>query len=101
MAALGSPGVVDSLIFGGRGLEPGRVSDWIDLGVALARFRIDQRIQPGPSQLAARLESERRTVLENHLFDYYEKLKHRYPVRILDPDLRGVALPPLPTPLTL
>ena len=101
VAALGSPGVVDSLIFGSAGLEPGRVSDWIDLGVALARFRIDKRIPPGPSLLAARLESERRTLLENHLFDYYERLKRRYSVRILDPELRGVTLPPLPTPLTL
>lgn len=96
---LGESAAMDSLVFGGRrapALGPGQTSGWVDLTAGLARVRLDERRPPSPNQLAARLESERRLGLERNLFYYYEDLKKRYSVRILDDRLRDVVIPPPP-----
>jgi hypothetical protein len=96
--------VVDSLVFGGSraaALGEGEISDWIRTPIALVRVRLNQRVKPDPSKLASRMESERRGRVEHGLYGFYEELKHRYPVRILDPELRGVTVPPPPEPTSL
>jgi peptidyl-prolyl cis-trans isomerase D len=90
---------VDSLVFGGRrapALAPGDVSGWLDLTAGLARVRLVERRGPSPSQLQARMESERRLGLERNMFLYYEDLKKRHAVRIVDARLRDVTIPPPP-----
>jgi hypothetical protein len=42
------------------------------------------------------VENERRTETERALVGYFEELKNRFPVRILDRTLRDVTLPPPP-----
>ena len=57
------------------------------------RMRLVERIEPNPAQLAARLETEKRDAAERSMIKYFEGLKKRYPVRIMDPALKDVALP--------
>jgi peptidyl-prolyl cis-trans isomerase D len=97
--SIGAVGPVDSLVFGGRrapALDPGQVSGWIDLPAGLLKVRLVERRAPSPTQLAARLESERRLAIERHLFTYYEDLKKRHTVRIHDSRMRDVIIPPPP-----
>ena len=92
----GAAGVVDSLIFGGRrapALDVGEVSNWVETPEGSARIRLKERVAPNPTLLAGRIESERRLATERGLFDFFEELKHRYPVRILDPKLRDIVVP--------
>jgi parvulin-like peptidyl-prolyl isomerase len=96
----GGTALADSLVFGGSrpaALRPGIVSDWIEMPQALTRVRLNARQEPDPSALAGRLETDRRASIERDLFAYFESLKKRYPVAILDPALRDVALPPPPS----
>jgi parvulin-like peptidyl-prolyl isomerase len=96
---IGTSGPIDSLVFGGRraaALAPGETSGWVDLPAGLLQVRLVERRAPNPVQLGARLEAERRLAVERHLFDYYEDLKKRHAVRILDPRLRDVIIPPPP-----
>jgi len=69
------------------------VSGWLALAPAVARVRLDQRNSPDASALATRVESERRTALDTRLHGYFQELKRRYPVKILDPGLKDVGLP--------
>ncbi len=99
LPGLGGGAVLDSLIFGSSKppvLQPGQVTDWIKLASGVARVRLERRLPPVATQLASRMENDRRARIDRQLFAYFEGLKRRYPVRILDPVLRDVALPEPP-----
>jgi hypothetical protein len=68
----------------------------VDLPDAVVRVRPGERGRPTPAQIAQRVESDRRLLLEYRLLDEFKAMKQRYPVRIHDETLRDVALPPLP-----
>jgi parvulin-like peptidyl-prolyl isomerase len=96
LGKLGGKVQVDSLAFGdGRpaALATGQVSGWLELAQAAARLRLDQRAAPNASAVATRVESERRSILDAKLHGYFQELKRRYPVKILDPALKDVGLP--------
>ena len=99
ITGIGTIGVVDTLLFGlegNDGLSPGVLSDWIALPAGLLRVRTSEIRPPTASALTTRVENERRTETERALVGYFEELKKRYPVRILDRTLRDVALPSPP-----
>lgn len=96
---LGGSPVLDSLVFGrdGKGALPvDRLSPWIDLPSGRARVRVEARHEPGTMQIQTGVENERRMQLERNLLRVYDEFKRRYPVRILDPEMRSTELPPLP-----
>jgi hypothetical protein len=96
LGKLGGKVQVDSLAFGDdrpAALATGQVSGWLELAQAVARLRLDQRAAPNASAVAARVESERRSTLDAKLHGYFQELKRRYPVKILDPALKDVGLP--------
>jgi peptidyl-prolyl cis-trans isomerase D len=93
---LGGGTALDSLLVGGAPpalLGPGAVSGWVGLPTALIRVRHRERLEPNPTQLASLIEAERQTILSQRRWDYFEGLKKRFPVRILDAALREVELP--------
>jgi hypothetical protein len=93
------PRDLDTLVFGTRvpaRLKIGMLSDWISFPAGIARLRVLERPEPNAAQLAARMDNERRLAEARLLQGYYARLKKRYPVRILDPEMRGVELPPIP-----
>lgn len=88
---LGGASVLDSLVFGGDrapALEPGQTSGWVDFPGGLARVRFDSRVEPTREQLMGRMNTERDAAIERGLIGYFEGLKKRWPVRILDPKMR-------------
>jgi hypothetical protein len=90
---------LDTLVFGTRvpaRLRIGEASDWIVFPAGLVRLRVVERAAPNPAQLAARIEDERRRTEARQLESYFAVLKRRFPVRILDPELSMVDLPPIP-----
>jgi parvulin-like peptidyl-prolyl isomerase len=100
IAGIGMSGLVDTLVFGLHGTDgllPGVLSDWITLPGGILRLRTSQIHQPDAGALTTRVENERRVETERALVGYFEELKKRYPVRILDRTLRDVTLPPPPT----
>lgn len=100
LAGLGASDVADSLIFGTHTHEPvlkvGQLSDWIELPGGVARVRILSRGAADATRVAATVESERRIQVEHKLDAYFDGLKKRYPVKILDERLRDTPLPPPP-----
>jgi parvulin-like peptidyl-prolyl isomerase len=99
ITGIGTSGAVDTLLFGNNGsdgLPPGTLSDWLTLPAGIVRLRTTEIRPPDANQLTTRVESERRAETERALMGYFEELKTRYPVRILDRTLRDVALPPPP-----
>jgi len=98
LPGLGGVAEVDSLVFGtGRAapLAVGQASGWLDLEAAAVRLRVDRRAAPDPVAVMSRVEKTRRDELDKRLYSYFDGLKRRYPVRILDRALRDVA-PPAP-----
>ena len=98
-ALLGGREQLDSLVFGRSKppvLRPGETSPWSEFPLGMARVRLLERHDPDPVQLATRLELERRRARESALESAYEALKRRYPVRILDDQLRATPLPQMP-----
>lgn len=96
---LGGSRVLDSLVFGRGGsgaLSIGRLSPWIDLPSGRARIRVETREEPGTLQVQAAVDNDRRMQLERNLLKVYDEFKRRYPVRILDPEMRSTELPTLP-----
>jgi hypothetical protein len=73
-------------------LEPGRASDWIEFPGGLSRLRLAERIAPDPEELDRRTERRAQLVLWRNLRDYFDALKTRYPVEILDSELRATVL---------
>jgi parvulin-like peptidyl-prolyl isomerase len=99
IAGLGTSPVLDSLLFGttrGEPLPLKTPSRWIALTGGLTRIRVNDRVPPSADQLAARSATLRSAELEHRLREYFDGLKERYPVRILDPRLRDVALADVP-----
>ncbi len=99
LARLGGAGLLDSLVFGAGGkppvLEPGKETDWIEFPGGFARLRLLSHLGPDPVQLASRLENERRLAIERGLRAAFDKLQQRFPVQIVDHDLKITELPPL------
>jgi peptidyl-prolyl cis-trans isomerase D len=96
LRGLGGRSVLDSLVFGRERppvLEPGQVSDWIDFPGGYSKLRVAERLAPDPEDLARRVELRRQLVLWRKLNEYFDRLKARYPVEILDGELRATALP--------
>jgi hypothetical protein len=92
----GGERMIDSLAFGGRqpaALQPGQVSGWQSFPAAMVRIRLDKRAAPDPAAVASRVDSDRRQAMDQKLHAYFEELKRRYPVKIIDPGLRDVGLP--------
>ncbi len=87
---------LDTLVFGTRlpaRLKIGEASDWVAFPAGFARLRVLERAEPDPGQVAARLETERRLAEARTLDAFFEGLKRRYPIAILDADLRQTQLP--------
>ena len=96
---IGASGLIDTLVFGSNGtdgLPPGTLSEWITLPAGILRLRTTQIQPPDANTLTTRVESERRAEMERSLVGYFDDLKKRYPVRILDATLRDVLLPSPP-----
>jgi parvulin-like peptidyl-prolyl isomerase len=90
---------LDTLVFGTRAparLKIGEASDWVTFPAGLARLRVLERAEPDPTQVEARLETERRLAEARALESFFAGLKRRYPVAILDADLRDTQLPTIP-----
>lgn len=101
LAGLGRSDAADSVIFGTRThapvLKQGQLSSWIDMPGGTARVRLVERGAVDATRVAATVESERRIHVEQKLDAYFDGLKKRYPVKILDERLRDTPLPPPPT----
>ena len=99
---VGSRSLLDSLVYGARGgraLQVGEISGWRALPGRFARFRLVERIDPPPTAMAQRMESDRRAALDRAMRPLFDEMSHRYGVQILDPDLRRLAVPaPPPAP---
>jgi parvulin-like peptidyl-prolyl isomerase len=97
-ANLGRSVVMDSLVFGtsstGPVLKPGQTGPWVELASAVTRPRVSVRKAPEPDRLAAQIENDRKVAYERKLYDYFEGLKGRYPVKIMDPVLRDTPVAP-------
>jgi peptidyl-prolyl cis-trans isomerase D len=103
LSGLGASAELDSMLFGAAHGEPlplHRPSGWIRLPSGRARLRVDERVMPGADVLATRSESMRDAELERRLREYFDQLKLRYPVKILDPKLRDMQLADLPPGLS-
>jgi parvulin-like peptidyl-prolyl isomerase len=91
---------VDSLAFGAGGAPPlpeGQVSGWVALWSGYGLVRVDARLLPPPMRITAQMENERRIRIEERLREYFDGLRQRHPVRILDARIREIQLPPPPT----
>lgn len=94
---------LDSLVFGGAkppALAVGAVSPWVAFPNGWSRVRVPVRSEPPAEVLSARVENDRAAAIERGLQGYFEELRQRYPVRILDARMRemSTAAPPPPTP---
>ena len=99
IVGLGGAERVDSLVFGGKlapGLAIGQTSDWVELTRGIARIRLVGRSRPGIDAVAGRTENQRRLETERALQKYFQRLSLTHTLRILDPELREIRLPPLP-----
>jgi parvulin-like peptidyl-prolyl isomerase len=90
---------LDSLVIGMDGpppLSPGGISDWVSLPGGIAKFRFVAMTPAEPAQVMARAENDRRAELDRKLLVFFDDLKRRWPVSILDSKLAQVPLPQLP-----
>ncbi|HVP14217.1 MAG TPA: peptidyl-prolyl cis-trans isomerase [Terriglobales bacterium] len=100
LVGVGTAGRIDTVVFGDRGddgLRPGQLSDWIELPAGVVRLRLKELHAPSASAVTTRAENDARIELERSLVGYFDGLKKRYPVRILDRKLREVQLPQPPS----
>jgi hypothetical protein len=91
---LGGGAALDSVLFEGPGRKPlaiGQESGWLRLPNGVARVRVTGRSEPSREQVLARIENERAAAVERGLIGYFDRLKKRWPVRILDARMRDVA----------
>ena len=92
--------LLDSLAFGTRSSPPvlqrDKVTDWVEFPAGLVKMRLENRHGPEGVQLAARIENESRVALERNLRAAFDAMKKRFPVQILDTDLRITDLPAIP-----
>jgi hypothetical protein len=100
LSGMSGSSVTDSLIFGVGTRPPalaiGRESGWIELPGGWVRLRVRDRSSGDPGRLAALVENQKRMELERKLYGYFDGMRSRYAVRILDPTLRDTPLPPPP-----
>jgi hypothetical protein len=92
---MGGRAQLDSLVFGSAAapvLVPGRATGWIEFPGGWSRLRLAERFAPDPEELDRRSERRAQLVLWRNLRDYFDVLKARYPVEILDSELRGTVL---------
>lgn len=91
LVGMGNFAAFDSIAFGSglsAGIELGKVTNWVTFPSGFARFRIVDRVVPEPQQLAERAASMRAAQTEEGLRGYFEELKKRYPVKILEARMR-------------
>ena len=96
LTGLGGRVLLDSLVFGRSRpavLTEGQWSSWVDFPGGLVKLRIASRVSADPDELQRRLEARRQVMVWHRLNDYFDKLKARYPVQILDSELRATKLP--------
>ncbi len=95
------PAALDSLVFGDdthpAALMPGQTSGWVRWPGGIARVRLLERKEPSSDRVQAKMEDLRRAAVERKLVVWYEELKRRYPVRILDRSLAAIPLPEPPS----
>jgi parvulin-like peptidyl-prolyl isomerase len=95
LVGMGGKSLLDSLVFGRTRapvLESGQTSDWVEFPGGYAKLRVAQRLAPDPENLARRVELRRQLVSWRKQNEYFDRLKARYPVEILDSELRATAL---------
>lgn len=95
LRGMGGRALLDSLVFGPQAtpvLAPGEVTDWVEFPGGFARLRVSERLSPDPAELERRVEQRRKVVLWRNLNTYFDRLKTRYPVEILDGELRATTL---------
>ncbi len=100
VAELGSIELSDSLLFGTpehSGTPLGQFTSWVESPNGAFRLRVTERKPPPAAALDQAVAREMRMQFERQMFRYFEGLKQRYPVRIMDAELRRVELP-APTP---
>lgn len=96
LPAMGGAEIVDSLVFGTArvpGLAVREGSPWLTLPNGIARLRVTSRDEASAEQLAGRVEKLRQEAIDRRMYAYFEDLKKRYPVRILDARLRELDAP--------
>lgn len=101
LPGMGGGATLDSLVFDRArpaALAAGGESGWVEFPNGWSRVRLLGRSEPPREQLLARLENERAAAVERGLVAYFDGLKKRWPVRILDPKMRGVAVAQPPPP---
>lgn len=97
----GGAALLDSLVFGGAhaaALAVGQESGWNEFPNGWVRLRFTARTEASREQRLAWIENERSAVIERGLVEYFEGLKKRWPVRILDARMREVATTQPPPP---
>lgn len=90
---------IDSVVYGASGAPPlpvGQLSGWIALQQAQVRLRVANRKEPSGSDVEFTMGQIRGIALEYGLQNEVKDMKKRFPVKIVDPMLRDVPLPPLP-----
>ena len=96
---IGAVAQIDSLAFGEGGVPPlrdGQLSNWLHLPDFAVRLRVSQRRTAPATEVEQQMGQLRGLILEYGLRDELKDLKRQFPVRIVDPVLRDVTLPPLP-----
>jgi hypothetical protein len=87
LRGMGGRAVIDSLVFGRSRppvLEPGQVSEWIEFPGGFSRLRVVERLAPDAEDVARRVEARRQIALWRNLNSYFDRLKERFRVQILD-----------------
>lgn len=90
---LGGGPLLDSLLTGSPGhkaLQPGEESRFVEFPNGWAKIRFVSRSAPAREAVQARMENERSAATERGLIAYFDRLKQRWPVRILDPKMRDL-----------
>jgi hypothetical protein len=94
------PAALDSLVFGRGGRPPalaeGQVSGWVRWPGGMSRVRLVDREEPTGDRLSVRCDELGKIAVEERMRAYFDDLKKRYPVRILDKKLAAIPLPELP-----
>jgi hypothetical protein len=68
---------------------------WVRWPGGLARVRLVERHEPAPDRVQVRVDELRKIVVERQLASWFDDVRKRFPVRILD---RGLEAIPLPAP---
>jgi hypothetical protein len=74
----------------------GQASGWVRYPGGVARVRLLERRDPSDDRLRVRSDELRRIAVERKMQAYFDDLRKRYPVRILDRKLAAIPLPELP-----